>query len=58
MNSFHYLSKRPREFDLQVLPGLAAADAIVLGKALKQLDVLPQHVVLSRTIRALQRLFW
>ena len=48
------LRQRPGEFDLQVLPGLADSDAVVLGEAIEQLDPLLQHAVPRRAIRILE----
>ena len=48
------LRQRPCELDLQVLPGLADPDAVVLSEALEQLDALLQHAVPRRAIRILE----
>src|SRR5207302_2968014 len=48
------LWQRPCEFDLQVPPGLANADAVVLGEAVEQLDALLKHAVPGRSVRVLE----
>ena len=46
--------ERSDELDLEVLAGLANANAIVLDEALEQLDALLQHVVPSTAFRILK----
>jgi hypothetical protein len=46
----------PQEFDLEVAPGLADTDAIILAEALKQLNALFEHAVPAVAMRVLELL--
>src|SRR2546425_9458375 len=48
--------ERPHKLDLQVVPGLANAHAILLAEAVEQLNALLEHAIPGVTMRVLELL--
>ena len=55
VNEVVTLRQRPRELDLKIPPRLESADAVILSKALEELDALMQHAVPRASVRVAAR---